>query len=220
MSLEDYVSDAEGDTVFIHMFFGGEINAKGLKVRVETRYPWEGRIRFSVKKTDDAVRTLALRIPGLCGKWQLKVNGDAMEAAPVDGYVHLARNWQKGDTIDVVLEMPVRVLRANTRVREDGGRVALQRGPLVYCLEEADNGPALHATKLAKSIDEQIAWEPDLLGGVVTLDTAGFRERMDAEDTPLYTEKPPELEDARLRWIPYYAWANRGVGEMRVWVRQ
>ena len=220
MSLEDYVSDAEGDTVFIHLFFGGEINAKGLKVRVETRYPWDGRIRFSVKKTDDAVRTLALRIPGWCGKWQLKVNGDAMEAAPVDGYVHLARNWQKGDTIDLVLEMPVRVMRANTRVREDGGRVALQRGPLVYCLEEADNGPALHATKLAKSIDEQIAWEPDLLGGVVTLDTAGFRERMDAEDTPLYTEKPPELEDARLRWIPYYAWANRGVGEMRVWVRQ
>ena len=68
--------------------------------------------------------------------------------------------------------------------------------------------------------EESGTFVSDLLGGVVTLDTAGFRERMDAEDTPLYTEKPPELEDARLRWIPYYAWANRGVGEMRVWVRQ
>ena len=218
MSLEDYVCDVREDGLFIHLYAGGGIRLEGLDLRVETRYPWEGGVRLSVAAADGAARTIALRIPGWCGKWTLRVNGAHADEAPVDGYVRLTRNWREGDAIELDLSLPVRVIRACSRVREDAGRAALQRGPLVYCLEEADNGPMLHAVRLAQPLDALVRWEPGLLGGVAVLDTAGLRERPEPEDAPLYTQAPAETEETRLRWIPYYAWANRGAGEMRVWV--
>ncbi|MGX8705420.1 MAG: glycoside hydrolase family 127 protein [bacterium] len=220
MSLEDYISDDMGDALFIHLYASGEIQSTGLTLRVDTRYPWEGSVRLSVEASDGAARSLALRVPGWCKTWTLCVNGSPVEAMPANGYVYIARNWREGDQIDLEMEMPVRVVRAHSSVREDIGSIALQRGPMVYCLEEADNGPALHAVRVAQPLDEQTNWEPDQLGGVVMLDTAGIRELTQADDAPLYTDAEPETEAVRLRWIPYYAWANRGVGEMRVWVRR
>ena len=118
--------------------------------------------------------------------------------------------------------MPVVVMRAHPRVYEDAGKVAVMRGPLVYCLEEKDNGPDLHLVRLKSPCDFEIRWEPELLGGVTTLRCGGLREERDGWDEhTLYAPDGQTHEtQTNLCWIPYYAWANRGVGEMRVWVRK
>ena len=137
-----------------------------------------------------------------------------------EGYALLKGPWKPGDVVELHMDMPARWVRANTRVREDAGRVALQRGPVVYCLEEADNGPSLHSVRIGSEAGAEPRWEPDTLGGVVTLTTPGLREKEDGPETGLYTfREAPGTEEVSLRWIPYYAWANRGVGEMRVWIR-
>ena len=117
------------------------------------------------------------------------------------------------------LDMRVRRIFANPAVREDAGKAALMRGPLVYCLEEADNGPDLHTLIHAPEICASASFEPELLGGVTVLYTDGVRESREDWGAELYAEKAPETEKVRLKWIPYYAWANRGIGEMTVWLR-
>ena len=139
-----------------------------------------------------------------------------------DGYAYIEREWKPGDRVRIMLDMPAQFVRANPRVAEDAGKVALTRGPLVYCLEEADNGPNLHLVRIGSaqaSIRER--WQPQLLGGVTVLETVGLRES-DEWTGSLYApvRGAPETQTVQLRWIPYYAWANRGTGEMRVWVRE
>ncbi len=134
-----------------------------------------------------------------------------------DGYARLGREWHGNDTIELDLEMPPFIVHADPRVHECLGKAALQRGPLVYCLEEADNGPDLHALYLSQGQEIGTQWEGDLLGGVVTLTADGLRVRTETGG-PLYSESAPETKPARMKFIPYYAWANRGTGEMRVWV--
>ena len=119
--------------------------------------------------------------------------------------------------------MPVSLVSANPRIYEDAGKVAITRGPLVYCLEEADNGKDLHLLRLGDVRPEDCAavWKPDKLGGIVEIATPGVRESDAGWGDVLYSaEKPVEEAPARLTWIPYYAWANREPGEMRVWIRK
>lgn len=218
-SLEDYIADFSDNTVFVHLYAGGKIVTDGLTLLVDTRYPWDGRIRVTAQAGEAAARTVALRIPSWCGSWALSVNGEAVKAEPRGGYVYLRRDWRNGDCLDLTLEMPVRRVYADPAVREDAGQAALQRGPLVYCLEEADNGAMLHTLRHAPETGALVSWEPELLDGVITLDTAGLKDRAAAPDSGLYTDAKPVSDPVRLRWIPYYAWANRGAGEMRVWLR-
>ncbi len=220
-SLENYICDTDQDALYVHLYLGGKIEAGGLSLNIETRYPWEGSVRMTVNVSYPVSRDIALRIPGWCGKgeWKISVNGASADIRVEDGYAHLNREWRDGDEIRLELALRPRVIRANPRVREDSGKAALQYGPLVYCLEEADNGPALNAVRLASHLNAVAKWEPDLLGGIVALETDGLRERLEGWETLLYAEREPEVEPIRLHWVPYYAWANRGVGEMRVWVR-
>jgi DUF1680 family protein len=118
--------------------------------------------------------------------------------------------------------MPVTLVRANPRIYEDAGKVAVQRGPLVYCLEEADNSQNLHAVRLggadAGSFTSQ--WKPEKLGGIVELQSPGLRETDEGwGETPYSSVREIRTMPVRLTWIPYYSWANRAPGEMRVWVR-
>ena len=118
--------------------------------------------------------------------------------------------------------MPVRLVRANPRIREDAGKLAVARGPVVYCLEEADNGPDLHLLRLgdAGAGDFEARWLPDKLGGIVELGCDGLRETDEGWDgAPYADDVPVAAHPARLVFIPYYSWANRSEGEMRVWVR-
>ena len=219
-SLEEYVATGAGDTVYVNLYVGGRIREGGLSLNVETNYPWEGDVKLTVTGDAPWNGKLALRIPGWCGDWTLSVNGKAVKAVPCQGYAVLEGPWKPGDVVELRMDMPARWVRANTRVRENAGRVALQRGPVVYCLEEADNGPSLHSVRVGTEARAESRWEPDTLGGVVTLTTPGLREKADKPETGLYTfREAPDAEAVALRWIPYYAWANRGVGEMRVWIR-
>ena len=220
-SLEDYVAMEDGETVFLNLYVAGSLRAAGLEMKIETDYPWSGNVHIEVEPQAEDPRTLALRIPGWCGSWRVRINGATVEPVPKDGYIAISRAWQAGDAVDLELDMPVCRVRANPRIPQDAGRVALSRGPIVYCLEQADNGAALHSLVAGDFSDAEARWEPDLLGGVVTVETAGRRE----DDSGWEPSKPYAPRDeiaaepVRLRWIPYYAWANRGVGEMRVWVR-
>ena len=121
------------------------------------------------------------------------------------------------------LEMPVSLVRANPRIPEDAGKTAVTRGPVVYCLEEADNGNRLHAVRLGETTAHSFRtdWKPEKLHGIMELSCTGLRESDEGWGDTLYdASREIRTEPVTLTWIPYYAWANRGIGEMRVWVRQ
>ena len=222
-SLGSYLGAAGGDTVWLHLYAGGELTARldgrDVRLEVETDYPWDGRVKIAVRPEQEQDFALALRVPGWCDSWTLWINGEALRPEPQQGYLMLKRRWRPGDQVEFAMEMPVRLVQANPHVREDRGKVCVMRGPVVYCLEEADNGPELHRLEMTADPAFSAQYEPDLLGGVVTV-TANGRRLMDGgwEDALYRTWEKPEYEARTLRFIPYYAWANRGLGEMTVWL--
>ena len=226
-SLEDYIYSCSGRDVYVHLYVGGSVKVApdGCPVRIDTRtnYPWDGNISFRIGTEAPASFALRLRVPGWCTKYTLSVNGSAAEVPVEDGYAVIDRTWQDGDRAELLLEMPVALVHANPRVYEDAGKVAVSRGPLVYCLEEADNGKGLHAVRLGDLNAESFsaAWKPDKLAGIVELTSPGFRETDAGWGETLYSGTARiESEPAVLTWIPYYSWANRDPGEMRVWIRR
>ena len=224
-SLEDYIYSVNGRDVYMHLYVGGtlEADANGAPVRlsVRTDYPWDGAVAVTVGA--DAAFALRLRVPGWCRRWTVQINGEAQAPQVRDGYIVLDRAWKAGDAVALALDMPVALVQANPRVYEDAGKVAVARGPLIYCLEEADNTRNLHLVRLgdAKPQDFTAAWKPDKLGGIVELTSPGLRESDAGWGDTLYSgEYAVESAPSHLTWIPYYRWANREPGEMRVWVRR
>lgn len=226
-SLQRYAYDAENNCLFVHLYLGGKVESllDGQKVSLSlaSNYPWDGEIRLRIARSDaKGPFTLALRIPGWCRSYTVTLGGEPLTGKSRDGYLYLSRCWQAGDEITLSLDMPAELILANPAVREDIGKAAVMRGPLVYCLEEADNGKGLHRLRLDSSQGFTAQFEKDTLGGVTTLSCGGTR-LTDAgwEDGALYHPLADEAaEPVSLRFIPYYAWANRGVGEMSVWIRQ
>ena len=162
---------------------------------------------------------------GRLGSYTLTVNGKPAVGSLEDGFVYLVVN--AGDTLEIALEldMSVKFVRANSRVRSDAGQVAVMRGPLVYCAEQVDNPGDLWNYRLADGVtgaDAAVAFQADLLGGVDTVDLPAVREHADEDDAPLYVDadEPRAGEPATLRLVPYYSWANREIGEMRVFQRR
>ena len=198
-----------------------DVEGKAVAIEQQTNYPWDGDVAVTVK--DAASFALKLRVPGWCRGWTLRVNGAAATPEVKDGYVALDRAWAAGDVVELSLDMPVALVRANPRVYEDAGKVAVTRGPLVYCLEEADNTRNLHLIRLGNIApgDFEVAWKPDKLGGIVELTSPGLRESDAGWGETLYSGvNAVETSPAKLTWIPYYSWANRDPGEMRVWIRE
>ncbi len=222
-SITDYAVCATEDGLYQNLYISGEMDweTAGTPVRLSLsgHYPWEGELKIRIEPERPAAFTYGLRIPGWCqGRYTLKVNGQAAEEQPREGYVLLTREWKPGDLVELSLPMEACRVWAHQHVREDAGKVAVQRGPLVFCLEEADNGKDLHRALLPRDAGFQEEFRPDLLGGVEVLTCTGLEE--EGETEALYTSRPPRLEKERkLTFIPYYAWANRGEGEMAVWVR-
>jgi DUF1680 family protein len=220
-SVPGYVYAVKEDTLFVNLFIGGradvEIDGVTASLKQETRYPWDGAVKIAVDPERQKIFTLAVRIPGWARNEpvpsdlyrfadtsaavpSLKVNGRAADIELKKGYALIRRAWSKGDTVELDLPMPVRRVIAHPSVQADAGRMALQRGPLVYCAEGIDNG----GTAISLVIPEKAAFAPefraDLLKGVVVL-----KGKAAGRDVTL---------------IPYYAWANRGPGEMQVWFKQ
>ena len=226
-SLGKYIYSTHGNTLYTHLYIGSRIEweaAEGpVTIEQETRNPWSGDVRLRVSADRPSVFELALRIPDWCDGYTVRVNGEACAKTGglgSNGYVKIARNWTDGDTVDLVLRMPTRRMLGHPMIRQVAGKTAIQRGPFVYCLEEADNGPRLHEIALPQDGKLQAIFEPDLLGGLEVVTAEGVRMKRESGDDRLYEpDSSYRAEPAILRFIPYYAWANRGRGEMTVWVR-
>jgi DUF1680 family protein len=206
--LGQYVCSTARDGVYVHLYVGGDsefaIGGRRVSLKQETEYPWKEQVGITVQPESPFRFTVALRIPGWCRGPKLRVNGKPLAVGPATrkGYACIRRVWQRGDRIELTLPMPVERIEAHPAVRMDCGKVALQRGPVVYCLEEADNGPHLADVFLPRSSKLTAEFRPKLLGGVVVI--RGKARRRD---------------EAGWGGELYYAWANRRPGEMLVWIR-
>ncbi|MFP7253940.1 glycoside hydrolase family 127 protein [Terribacillus goriensis] len=219
-SIEDYAYTQTKDTLYTHLYMAGSVETKigelPIKLTQKHQYPWDARI--SVTVGDKGQFKLAFRIPGWCENAKASVNVEAVAADDlVNGYLVLERMWEKGDQIELLLPQQVMRVYSNPKIGMNQGQVALQRGPVVYCLEEVDNGKSLAGLRLPRESEITAAFEEEVLNGVVVLETEGLKA---ADSDVLYQTDSPSLEPVKLRAIPYYAWCNRQAGEMRIWIHE
>ena len=234
-SVPGYVYAQRGDALYVNLYAAGVAdikldNGQTLKVTQETRYPWEGRVRITVTPPKAARFAMLLRIPGWARdeavpgdlyrfadrneeRVSLKVSGKSVPVKLEKGYVRLERKWKPGEVVELNLPMPVRRVAANEKVADDLGRVALERGPLVYCIEWPEvKGGQVANLLLPDEARLSASFRGDLLGGVETI--SGNAVSLRYADARQKIERSPVAFAA----IPYYAWANRGRGEMSVWL--
>ena len=223
-SLASFMYSKTKDSLFVHLYAEGKIQAKledgAVDLQVKTNYPWNGDIEIDVEKVPLSF-TLALRIPAWCANWTLSLDGKLLNVTPVDGYVYLKDILTAGAKLQLQLDMQVSVLEANPRVRENVGKVCVQRGPMIYCLEETDNGKDLHRVYFDEKSAFVTSFDEKFFGGAVLLESEGkkLREGKWAEEALYQPTRRKEYEDKKLKWIPYYLWANREPGEMTVWIK-
>ncbi|MBD0381516.1 glycoside hydrolase family 127 protein [Paenibacillus sedimenti] len=226
-SLGQYIYSVNSRTVYTHLYVGGKANismdGSNVTIGQRTNFPWEGEVTLEIETESPASFTLALRLPSWSDGAEISVNGQKLDitGSIVDGYARIDREWKSGDQIRLTLSMPVLRMKGHPLLRSTIGKTALQRGPFVYCLEEADNGKHLHQIKLPRDSQPEAAFEPHLLGGMNVIRLAA--ERIAADDWGMELYKANQSEYTRpfqATFIPYYAWANRGVGEMTVWVKE
>lgn len=223
-SLGRYIYTYNEDTVFVHQFISSEaefeVSGTLIQVKLDTDYPWEGDIRLQLKMDQAASFKLAVRIPGWCSKIFLKIDGEDAEAVLSDGYVILDREFRNGSEISLKLEMTAMLMQANTNVRADLGKAAIQRGPVVYCIEEADNGSNIFDIILDADSELKEIYEDDFLSGAVTIHTTGYRRNDGGvSKEALYSPYTGKKEKISIKAVPYCLWGNRGAGEMEVWIK-
>jgi uncharacterized protein len=226
-SLGEYVYTTSDSTVYTHLYIGSEAKVKlgetGAVIRQTASLPWEGKADIRVTADGSKPFTLAFRLPGWCKAPQLTVNGTAVDLASCtkDGYAYVERAWGADDRVILELPMDILLLRSNPEVRANAGRVAVQRGPLVYALESADNGEGpISSLILGDGASLAAHFEPGLLGGAVVIQGQAVREDQEAWGDELYRSGAKKTRPAAIKAIPYYLWGNRGEGEMAVWIRE
>jgi len=214
-----YTTDANG--LWVHHYGGSTFDNETFRIRQDTDYPWDGTVKITIEKAP-AGSTIRLRIPDWARKATVRINGKASSRKIRPGtYASLRRDWQAGDEIALVLPMDVRLMIAHPKVEADRGQVAVMRGPLVYCLESTDlpSGVALADVVLPRDIQLTPRRDRALLGGVTVLEGRAPVYRQGDWSQALYQELPDrDAQTIPVRLIPYYAWANRGVSEMSVWL--
>jgi DUF1680 family protein len=177
-------------------------------------------VRIAIDPATPLAFDLKLRVPGWCHGATAKVNGQAVALKPVNGYATINRTWTRGDVVELDLPMPPVRLFAHPGVIMDAGRVALKRGPLVYCVEEADNpGGRVQRYKLPRTADLTVEHRTDLFKGIGVVTLKASASAIDESDWhTLYRTAPPSEKSATVTALPYYLWANRGQGSMVVWL--
>jgi len=229
-SLPGYFYSTGNDGIYVHLYDNSELdwhleNGTGLKVTQKTNYPWDGNVEMTVTPSQAFEFVVYLRVPGWVDGAQVSVNGKAVTGAKPGEYLPIRRRWSGGDRIHLQMEMVPQVLEANPRVADDTGRVAVQRGPLIYCLEELDQSSGVTlsdvALELGKRPDSEFQSEmkSDLLGGVLVLHHTGVSYERSSASTlyPRYTGATERTRKVPLTFVPYYAWANRQATSMQVW---
>jgi uncharacterized protein len=233
-SLPGYFYSIADDGVYVHLYDNSTMNwrlASGtpIKLTQKTEYPWEGTIRLSVAPAKTEVFTVYVRIPAWSRTSTVKVNGEAVEGVVAGRYLPIRRSWKGNDLVEIVLDMEPRAVKANPAVTEDTARVAMQRGPIVFCMEQLDQAAGrdprdFYFYTARVGAQGTAKYEPNLLNGVVTLKQPGSYTAPPASQ-PLYepeiaTEVVPvqPTGPTTLKLIPYYAWANREESAMQVWI--
>jgi DUF1680 family protein len=224
-SLAQYVYSTGPGEIAIHLYVASvaRLAVDGITVvlRQTTDYPWDGAIRVRVDPIRAAEFALSLRMPGWCRSSRLAINGQALDVSSAldRGYVHVRRQWQPADELELHLDMPPERIYANPEVAADVGRVALKRGPIVYCIEGEDHDAPTHCIALPASSRVEPRFEPDLLSGVGLL-TAAAAAVEPWDSTALYRPDRPITRPTMLRAIPYSFWSNRVPKDMNVWIRE
>ena len=212
--LSEYMYTVHGDDLFVNQYIGsnGSVNVDGTKVGVvqETNYPWEGTVKMTVNPAADKAFTMKIRIPGWVAEQAntdvaISVNGKAVTAEAENGYVSINRTWKKGDVVMIDMPMEIRKTEANPNVTTNAGRIALERGPVVYCMEKAGNAQINNDNifnplnyVIPRDAELTAEYNEELLNGVVEI-----------TGDVLYNNNGT-LQDAKLQAVPYYAWNNRG----------
>lgn len=226
-----YVYSTSNDGLWVHLYHASTLNWKledGTPIQLEqkTEYPWKGAVEMIVKPGATKEFSLHLRVPEWSSKTTLLVNGKAWSQSVKTGsYVDLKRTWKAGDTVRLALDVMPRLTQSNLRIRENIGKVAVERGPLLYCMEGHDQplGTTVFDWYLnAAQPQWEEEWKPNLLGGVLTLTAKGSRPAETAAERPIYERfpawPPAQRKSGELTFIPYYTFTNRGTTTMQVWV--
>ena len=222
-ALGSYVYAATPDGVAVNLYAAGsgrgEANGRPVTLTQQTHYPWDGTVRLTVEVEAPTSFALRLRIPGWCAGHKLRLNGKRVAAPVSKGYARLQRRWRSGDEVELTLAMPVQQIAAHPHVADDAGRVALQRGPLVYCLEQCDHKADVRSLLLPKGARLTTRFAPKLLGGVAVVEGTALAPSTNGWKGRLYQPVAAlQTRPVRIRAIPYYAWDNRAPGAMAVWL--
>ena len=231
-SLPGYVYAVKDNQVYVNLFMGNkaELKVKGKKLHVEqcTGYPWSGNVRLTITPYGSQMVTLKIRIPGWARNevlpsnlytfadkvqehYSVKLNGEQITCSLEKGYLIINRTWRKGDVVDLDFDMNPRMVKAHPLVEDDRGRVAFERGPIVYCAEWVDNDFRIPSVLVPANPQIEIVDRPDLLCGIKQL-------KMSAQALSTDISGKLNVRNVTLTLIPYYAWLHRGSGEMAVWL--
>lgn len=224
--VNSYAYSKTDDTVWVNLYGGStldtELAGQPLKLMQKTNYPWDGHVRVTIDQCPDSPLALKLRIPGWAEAATLSINGGAVKGQITPGtYAEIRRQWKPGDVVELDMPMPARLMESHPQVEETRNQVAVQRGPIVYCLESPDLPEGVRLGDVVVPADSKLMsyYAPDLLDGVGVVEADVVARPSGDWSGKLYRplDETPETT-IRVRFIPYYAWSNRGKSEMTVWL--
>jgi uncharacterized protein len=227
-SLGHYAATRDDGGLQIHQYGTARIAADSgtggsVTLNMVSEYPWDGRIRLTVEEPGGGTWTLSLRVPGWCEGASVSVNGTPLDATVgASGYLSIRRAWASGDVVDLNLPMPPRLTEGHPWIESTRGCAAIERGPLVYCLEHTDQQAPVYDLEIDPSAPLTAAWQPDVLDGVTVVTGSGFAIDRAAWEgllyRPLQSGTASPKQSVALTAVPVYAWANRGPGAMKIWI--
>ncbi len=222
-SLGEYICFTSKDAIWLNLFAGSSMDfclqGKEMHLEMTSGFPWKGEAEIKITAKEAVNGNICIRVPAYAENFVIKVDGKVADASVRNGYMILKGKWQE-QTIGVTFDMPAQIVFANPKVRANAGKAAIIKGPLVYCLEQEDNGENLSNLFIDTKKPLEEYYEENLLKGVVIVKAKGRRMREKEWNTnALYGIKPVGFEDTELTFVPYCNWGNRKTGEMAVWVK-
>jgi hypothetical protein len=224
-AMPGYIYGTDAESLYVNLFVGNRastvLKQTPISVGQTTKYPWDAAVRISIDPATPTAFNLNIRIPAWCRGESLNVNGERVSTREkIRGYARINRTWKKGDVVEILMPMPVETVKAHPLVEADAGKVALTRGPLVYCLESADNSLSVRRFSVRPRVGFNHEYRPDLLGGVMTITGTAWAMNAPLWEDSLYApvQDISAAKPAHLVAIPYYANANRGPVQMTVWL--
>ena len=221
-AMHGYFYGVSDNGLWIHHYGSSTYAGSGIEIDQRTDYPWDGRVRITVRRAPSAKMRISLRIPEWAAKAMIKLNGVIQKGTLTPGtYCSITRTWKAGDSIELVMPMGVRLIAAHPKVESASNHAAVARGPIIYCLESPDLPKKidLFRVHISRNAKFETHVEPKCLGGIVTVSTIATAGPSKDWDGALYQEMPRGMmKKIKVRLIPYYAWANRGISKMSIWL--